>query len=279
DARELQLDVLGHRAVAPEDEAHPEQLAGRHQRPGGDLGVDVADVAARDRLAQPLYVAFGELLVVVVQHLRRDELGLPDDAVERRMLRREAEVRAEAEQLRLETRLAARRRFLHRVAHAPVQVAHELVEDLLLRGEVEVERALSDACGLGDLHDRRVVVAEVCEDLLGRIEQLLPRLDAARGERPPVCTVHAHPTTSATRPCFWIFPSELRGTSATKRTAAGTLKRASRAVHHATSSSSSTPSATTKATPTSPQRSCGTPTTAASTTRGCSCSTASTSAG
>src|SRR6266487_4476238 len=39
DARELLLDVHRHLAVAPEDEAHAEQLARRHERPRGDLGI------------------------------------------------------------------------------------------------------------------------------------------------------------------------------------------------------------------------------------------------
>src|SRR5581483_1642341 len=260
-------------------EAHAEHLARGHERPRADLCVDVADLAARDRLAQAFDVPVGELLVVVVQHLRRDERGLADDRAERRVLGGEAEVRAEAEQLRLEARRPLRRRLLHRVAHAAVQVADELVEDVLLRGEVEVERPLPNAGGLGDLHDRRVVEADVAEDLLRRLEQAAACLDAARGECAPVGAVHRHAATSVRSDCFWILPSELRGTSATKRTEAGTLKRASRSVHQATSSSSVTSSATTNAAPTSPQRSCGTPTTAASRTCGCSCSTASTSAG
>ena len=69
-----------------------------------------ADLAARDRLAQRLDVALGELVVVVAEHLRRDELGLADDPVERVVLRGEPEVRGEAEQLGLEARLALRTR-------------------------------------------------------------------------------------------------------------------------------------------------------------------------
>src|SRR6266516_981774 len=268
-------------AVAPEDVPHAEELSGGHQRPGGHLRVDLAELAARHRLAQSLDVALGELLVVVAQHLRRDELRLADDPVERGMLSGEAEVRAEAEQLRLEARRALRRRVLHRVADPPVQIAHELVEHVLLRREVEVERALADACRLGDLHDRGLVVAELAEDLLRGLDQTGSRLDAARAECPAVGAEDdvGHRTASVTRPCFWIFPRLFRGTSATKRTDFGTLKRASRARHHSSSSSSLTPSATTNATPTSPHCASATPTTAASTTCGCSWRTASTSAG
>src|SRR6185437_3876113 len=107
------------------------------------------------------------------------------------------------------------------------------------------ERPLSDAGGFRDLDDRRLVEADVAEHLLGGLEQLRARLEPARRERAAV----------------------------------GALKRARRASHHAISSSSVGPSATTNATPHSPQRSCGTPTTAASCTCGCSWSTASTSAG
>ena len=60
------------------------------------------DLAVLRRLAQALDVALGELVVVVAEHLGRDELGLADDPVERGMLRGEAEVRLEAEQLGLE---------------------------------------------------------------------------------------------------------------------------------------------------------------------------------
>src|SRR6266550_475355 len=158
DARELLLNVLGNLAVPPEDVAHAEELAGGHQCPGGDLGVDVAELATRDRVAQALDVALGELLVVVPQHLGRDELGLANDPIEGWMLSGEPEVGAEAEELLLDAGRAAGRRLLHRMPHARVQIANELVEDLLLRGEVEVERPLPNACRLGDLHDRRIVV-------------------------------------------------------------------------------------------------------------------------
>ena len=151
-------------------------------------GSSCADLAGADRLrAAPRRSPARQPVVVVAEHLGRDELGLPDDPVERRVLGGEAEVRLEAEQLRLERASSpCSRRLLHRVAHALVQVAHELVEDRLLRVEVEVEGALRDAGRLGDLHDRRVVVAELAEDGLGRVEQAAPRVEAAPRERPPV---------------------------------------------------------------------------------------------
>jgi len=116
---------------------------------------------------------------VVAEHLGRDELRLPDDPVEARVLRREPEVRAEPEELGLEPRRALRRRFLHRVPHAAVQVAHELVEDRLLRVEVEVERPRCYTGGVGNLDDRRIVVAELAEDILRCVEQPTARVDAA----------------------------------------------------------------------------------------------------
>ena len=110
-----------------------------------------------------------------MQHLGRDELGLADDPVERGMLRREAKERREAEELALGSRPALRRGFGHRLPDSMVQVEDELVEDLLLVREVEVERALPDAGGLGELHDRGVVIAELCEHLLRSLEQAPPR--------------------------------------------------------------------------------------------------------
>ena len=88
----------------------------------------------------------------------------------------EVEEAAEAEQLALQARVAPVRRLAHRVANTPVQVSDQLVEDLLLGAEVQVERPLPDAGRLGDLHDRGVVVAEIAEDLLGRLEETLARL-------------------------------------------------------------------------------------------------------
>ena len=107
------LEFLPHawrqRAVAPEDPAHPDHLAEPHQGVRGDLGVELADLAVLHRLAERGDVARREPVVVEAEHLRRDELRLPDDPVERRMLGREPEVRVEAEQLRLDTGRAAGR--------------------------------------------------------------------------------------------------------------------------------------------------------------------------
>ena len=132
-------------AAGPQDPAHADELADPHQRPGEELGIAVVDLAVLHRLAQAGDVAAREPLVVELQHLRRDELGLADDPVERRMLRGEAEERGEAEPLHLGARRALRRGLRHRLAHAVVQVDDELVEDLLLAREVEVEGALPDA--------------------------------------------------------------------------------------------------------------------------------------
>src|SRR5207249_2539584 len=99
---------------------------------------------------------------------------------------RELEVAPKAEQLRLGARAAALRARGHRVPHAPVQVAHELFEDLLLAREVEIERALRDSGGFGDLHDRRLVVAELGEDVLRGFEQASASRRAATRELLPV---------------------------------------------------------------------------------------------
>src|SRR5439155_12405185 len=135
--------------------------------------------------------------------------------------------------LLIDARLTSSRGLLHRVAHARVQVAYELVEDLLLRREVEIEGPLPHTGRFGDLHDRRVVIAELAENGLGGLEQPEPGFDSARGEGATVGTGNhvGHCATSETRSCFWIFPRPLRGISATKRTEAGTLNRARRATH------------------------------------------------
>ena len=131
---------------------------------------------------------------MVAQRLRRDELGLADDPVERAVLRCELEVAHEPEQLGLGARAPVLGADGHRAADAAVQVADELLEDLLLAREVEVERPLRDAGGLGDLDDRRVVIAELGEDALGRLEQALARRRAAARE---LLAVHAGRTGTA----------------------------------------------------------------------------------
>src|SRR5205085_11521838 len=126
------------------------------------------------------------------------------------------------------------------------------------------------------------VVAELGEDTLGGVEQPCARAHALARERAAVRTrdgALAHARAPWRSSSFWILPRLLRGIAPTKWIDFGTLYRASRPRHHSINSSSATPSATTNAAPTSPQRSSGTPTTAASPTCGCSCSAASTSAG
>src|SRR4051812_7466823 len=194
------------------------------------------------------------------------------------MLGREAEVAAEAEPLGLDPVAALRRSLLHRLPHARVQVADELLEDLLLGREVEVERPLRDPGRLGDLDDRRVVEAELREDLLRRVEQPAAGLEPLRLERAAVRSGQRHASTRSSSFSTLFMPE--RGSASTNRTSFGTLKRASRARQWATRSSSVAGSRrTTNARQTSPQRSSAFPTTAASTTAGCSWRTASTSAG
>ena len=60
------------------------------------------------------------------------------------MLGREAEERAEPEELLLDARGGVGRRLRDRAPDAVVEVEDELVEDLLLSAEVEVEGALAD---------------------------------------------------------------------------------------------------------------------------------------
>ena len=63
-------------------------------------GSPARDLARLHRLLEAGDVPPRQPLVVERQRLGRDELGLPDDPVERRVLGGEAEERAEAEQLR-----------------------------------------------------------------------------------------------------------------------------------------------------------------------------------
>ena len=106
DPRELVEDLLRHPVLTvPEDPAHADELADPHQAPGEHLRVALGDLARLHRLAQPGDVALRQPLVVRHERLRRDELGLADDPVERRMLGGEAEEGAEAEQLALGARL------------------------------------------------------------------------------------------------------------------------------------------------------------------------------
>src|SRR3954449_3648400 len=166
DAAELRDDVRRYLTVAPDDPAKADRLSERHQGPRGHFGVDRAELAPVDRLLKRRDVALRHPVVVPLEDLRRDERRLANDPVEPRVLGREFEVPLEAEDLLLDAGRPLLRLLGHRVADAPVQIADELVEDFLLRCEVEVERPLSHARRLGDLHDRGVV--EVAEHLLGR---------------------------------------------------------------------------------------------------------------
>src|SRR4051812_11454257 len=139
-----------------------------------------------------------------------------------------------------------------------VQVADELVEDLLLAGEVEVEGALRDPGRLGDLHDRGVVVAGLCEAVLGGVDQTAARGLALLRERPPVDGGRQHLGHATTSSDFCTLPIEFRGSSSTRWNDFGTLKRASRSRANSASSSSGTSSRrTTNAAQTSPHRSSG----------------------
>ena len=104
DGGELLGDVGRQRVTpGPEDPAHPDELADPHQRPREQLRVAGLDLAGSHRLAQARDVAVRQPLVVELEDLRRDELGLADDPVEGGMLGRETEERCEAELLLLDT--------------------------------------------------------------------------------------------------------------------------------------------------------------------------------
>src|ERR1700730_4677556 len=55
--------------------------------------------------------------------------------------------------------------------HSTVEVLDGLIEDFLLAREVQVEGPRCDARRLDDLDDRRVVVAELSEHMLGRLDE------------------------------------------------------------------------------------------------------------
>ncbi len=168
----------------PQQEAHADELAHSHERPRRDFGVERAvDVADVLRSAQARLVALDDARVVQAEGLGRDELRLAHDAVEGRVLGGEAEEAREARALRLQPRGRAGHRLRHRVPHAPVEVDHESLEDRLLAVEVEVERAEADAGALGDLDDRRLVVALLGEHDLRSLEQAPAGGLTALGER------------------------------------------------------------------------------------------------
>jgi hypothetical protein len=85
----------------------------------------------------------------------------------------------------------------------------------LLAREVEVEGALADAGRLGDLHDRGVVVAELGEDPLGRLQQLLAGALAAGGQ-----LLHRHELQQLG---LDDLVERVPGSDSTKRTPRGTL--------------------------------------------------------
>src|SRR5690606_7630437 len=139
--------------LAPQHPAHPDHLADAHEHPRGDARVDVADLAGLFRGGESLDVARDDARVVQPQGLGRNELGLADDSVQRGVLRREPEEGAETLALDVDATRRPGGRLGHGVPHAAVEVFHELLEDLEFAREVEVERALRDAGGLGDAHD------------------------------------------------------------------------------------------------------------------------------
>ena len=161
------------------------------------------------------------------------------------------------------------RALAHRAADAPVQVTHQLLEDRLLRVEVEVVRAGRDTCRLRELHDRRLVVPELAEDALGGVEQAAPRVEPATRKGTTVDVGDdgvGHAVTSGRSSVLLDLPHRvarqlvdehdaLRHLEAGKPVAAEVARRRPRRVSR---------SATTNATPTSPHISSGTPTTATS---------------
>src|SRR5262245_55399734 len=96
--------------------------------------------------------------------------------------------------------------------HTLVEVADELVEDGLLGVEVEVEGALRDAGGLGDLDDRGLGIAELAEDRLRGVEQAPARIEAALRERAPggVRDDVRHAVTARASSSFCTLPTEFR---------------------------------------------------------------------
>ena len=88
--------------LVPEHPAHADEFADAHQGPGRHGGIHLPDLAGELRRLQPGDVAVHNPGVVQPQGAGRNELGLADDPVERRVLRREPEERPEPGPLGLE---------------------------------------------------------------------------------------------------------------------------------------------------------------------------------
>src|SRR3954469_11737745 len=101
------------------------------------------------------------------------------------------------------------------MADTGVQVADELVEDLLLAREVEVEGALRDAGRLGDLHHRGVVIPRFGEALLRRVDQAATGRRALLRERAPVDRGGGDFRHALTSSDFCTLPRAFRGSSST----------------------------------------------------------------
>ena len=119
------------------------------------------------------------------QQLGRDELGLPDDPVQRGMLGGEVEEAAKAAAFGLDPVARAARAVGHGLADAVVEVEQDLLEHRLFGREIQVEGALCETRRLGDLHDRRGVETVFGEDLFRRVQDALPAAVALTRPRAP----------------------------------------------------------------------------------------------
>src|ERR671915_20682 len=85
----LEGGTRGKRSFPPRERAEGERRGSWSRLE--HAGNDPVDLAGGTRGLERFHVALGEPLVVVAKHLRRDELGLADDPVQRRVLGGEAE--------------------------------------------------------------------------------------------------------------------------------------------------------------------------------------------
>ena len=169
----------------------------RDQQPGAVAGIDRAELAARDpaldlgpEQAQP---ALDHLLMVEARELG-EIARLGDHELRDRPDPGALEQRADLPDHQLDAR-GGRPRVRPQQALDPREVRqqrlpHHRFEELLLAGEIEVERALADAGARRDVVDPRRAEAALGEHLERRLDDLgRPRLLAPS---PTPCRCHAH---------------------------------------------------------------------------------------
>src|SRR5262245_57025071 len=206
--QEREEAVGEHTGVAPGLEPGVGPVGGREEEECGsclvEIGAQLAEIAAlAEELADPFLVppALGDELFPAgtfeVPPL------LDEDGGDVELLGHDPEVTAQSKPDLLHRRCVVRNCVEGGVERGSA-LRERLVEEVLLRGDVRVERALLDAEGLGDVPDRRAVVALLREEPSGLAGQLGAPL--------------AHDSRrSRTREAFTVFPFPSLGGSKNRR--------------------------------------------------------------